>query len=217
MFKIQKLDLLVAIYITCIALSELMGAKTFPLAKIFGYQLNASVGIFVVPLIFTINDIIVEVHGAERARSIIRSGLLSIFMIFFFSFFATMLPPSMRFASKEGAYDAIFGLSTRLAAASLIAFALAEFLDVFIFAALRKKLKNRGLWLRNNLSNFGSQLLDTFIFITLAFYAIDKPFAINAPFLISLIIPYWLLKCSISIIETPLVYLGVRWLKEKKT
>jgi uncharacterized PurR-regulated membrane protein YhhQ (DUF165 family) len=33
-------------------------------------------------------------------------------------------------------------------------------------------------------------------------------------FIVSLIWPYWLLKCSMSIIETPLTYAGVAWLKK---
>ena len=79
-----------------------------------------------------------------------------------------------------------------------------------------EKLGKSKLWLRNNASNFIAQLIDTVVFMTLAFYALDKGFDDNASFLISLIIPYWLLKCSMSIIETPLVYLGVRWLKSEK-
>lgn len=216
MFKIQKFDFIIALYITCIALSEFMGAKTFPLATLFGYQLNASVAIFLIPLVFTINDVIAEVYGKERAQSVIRSGLFMIFFILLFSLLATNLPASTRFASSEAAYDQIFGLSARIAAASLIAFALAEFMDVYIFVALRKKLGKQALWFRNNVSNFVSQLFDTTIFMVLAFYAFDKPLAANAMFLVSLIIPYWLLKCGMSIIETPLVYLGVKWLKDKK-
>lgn len=48
----------------------------------------------------------------------------------------------------------------------------------------------------------------------LAFYAFDKPFISNVNFLASLILPYWLLKCLMSVIETPFVYLGVNWLKK---
>ena len=213
MFKIEKLDLLISIYIFCIAVAELMGAKTFPLAKIFGYQLNASVAIFVLPLIFTINDVITEVFGKERTRSVIRSGLFVIFLILLFSVIATNLPPSLRFEKTEKPYDIIFGLSARIAAASLTAFALAEFLDVFIFAKIRQKLGKKALWFRNNESNFVSQLVDTTVFMFLAFYAFDKSFDSNIGFLISLILPYWLLKCFMSIIETPFVYLGVKWLK----
>lgn len=215
MFKIEKFDLLVSLYIFCIAVAELMGAKTFPLVKIFGYQLNASVAIFVIPLIFTINDVITEVFGKERTRSVIRSGLFVIFLILVFSLLATNLPPSLRFTKTEGAYDIIFGLSARIAAASLTAFALAEFLDVFIFAKIRQRFGKKALWFRNNASNFVSQFIDTFVFMFLAFYALDKSFDNNIGFLFSLILPYWLLKCFMSVIETPFVYLGVRWLKNK--
>ena len=54
LFKIEKFDLLVAVYIFCVATAEMMGAKTFPLIKLFGLQFNASVSVFVIPLIFTI-------------------------------------------------------------------------------------------------------------------------------------------------------------------
>lgn len=214
MFKIEKFDLLVSVYIFCIAVSELMGAKTFPLLKVLGYQLNASVAIFVLPLIFTINDVITEVFGKERTRSVIRSGLIVIGLILLVSLLFTYLPPSSRFQASEKAYDAIFGLSARIAAASLTAFAVAEFLDVLVFVRIREALGKSKLWLRNNLSNFSAQFVDTAVFITLAFYAFDRTFDSNLIFLVSLILPYWLLKCFMSIIETPFVYLGVRWLKK---
>ncbi|MGE5041501.1 MAG: queuosine precursor transporter [Candidatus Levyibacteriota bacterium] len=218
MLKIEKLDFLVSVYIFCICASELMGAKTFPLVKVFGYQLNASVAIFVLPFIYSINDVVVEVLGLDKARSIVRSGLIVVVMVLFFSLLFTSLPPSTRFAVQEKSYDSVFGLSARISAASLTAFIIAEFTDVFIFFKLRQKLGKKALWLRNNLSNFISEFLDTAIFMALAFYAFDKPFMANVNFLFSLILPYWLIKCFMSIIETPLVYAGVSWLrgKEKK-
>ena len=212
-FKIEKFDLLVSIYIFCIAVAELMGAKTFPLLNVLGYQLNASVAIFVLPLIFTINDVITEVFGKERTRSVIRSGLIVIGLILLVSLLFTYLPPSSRFQPSEKAYDAIFGLSARIAAASLTAFAIAEFLDVIVFVRIREILGKSKLWLRTNASNFIAQFVDTTIFMTLAFYAFDRDFNSNFIFLTSLIVPYWLLKSFMSIIETPFVYLGVKWLK----
>jgi uncharacterized PurR-regulated membrane protein YhhQ (DUF165 family) len=59
-----------------------------------------------------------------------------------------------------------------------------------------------------------SQLADTTLFMFLAFYTLNKPLADNLPFLIGLSLPYWLLKCLMSILETPFVYLGVKWLKK---
>lgn len=213
MFKIQKFDLLISIYIFCIAVSELMGGKTFSLLSTSFLKLNASVAIFAIPLIFTINDVITEVFGPERARSVVRSGFVVIFFIFLFSLLAVALPPSTRFITNEKAYDTIFGVSARISAASLISFFISDLLDILIFAKMRKKFGTANLWLRNNVSNFVSQFIDTTLFITLAFYALGRPFFDNTSFLISLIIPYWLLKCFMSVIETPLVYLGVKWLK----
>ncbi len=215
LFKVEKFDLLVAIYIFCIAASELMGAKTFPLVKVFGYQFNSSVAILILPLVYTINDMITEVHGVARARSVVRSGLLVVFLVLIFSLISTALPPSTRFRLSEVHYDAIFGLSARIAAASLTAFVIAEFTDVFIFVKIREKFGKKALWFRNNASNFISEFLDTAIFMFLAFYAFDKGFGINVSFLTSLILPYWFLKCVMSVIETPFVYAGVKWLKVK--
>lgn len=209
----QKLDFLIVCYIGLLAIAELMGGKTFPLVRIFGYQLNASTAIFVMPFLFTINDIITEVFGPHRTRRIIRSSLVVIGLFSLSAFLFTSLPPSTRFASMEHSYDLIFSQSARISLASLAAFALSEFTDVFVFVKIRKKLGGRALWFRNNASNIVGQLLDTVIFMTLAFYAFDKPLSANLGFLVSIILPYWLTKCAVSLFETPFVYLGVAWLR----
>ncbi len=214
MSVIRKLDLLTAVYIFCICVSELMGAKTFPLFAIGTFQLNTSVAIFTVPLVFTINDMITEVYGKERTRSIIRAGLVTVVLILLFSLLATTLPPSARFAPTEAAYDTIFGLSVRFSFASLTAFAIAEFTDVYLFAKIRELLGDKALWFRNNVSNFAAQFIDTILFMFLAFYALDKGVAENVSFITGLLVPYWLLKCAMSVLETPFVYLGVRWLRK---
>lgn len=193
-----------------------MGGKTFPFLSLGPLKLSASVAIFVLPLVYGINDVVVEVCGKDRSRSIVRSGLMMVLFILLFSLLATSLPPTSRFASSEVAYDSVFGLSARMSAASLTAFVFAELADIFVFVKLKQKFGNNFLWFRTNVSNFVSQFLDTSLFITLAFYSLNKSFVENLPFLLGLIIPYWLIKCFMSVIETPLVYLGIRWLREDK-
>ena len=78
---IKKMDLLVSIYIFCILSAEVFGSKTIPLINLPFLKLNASVGIFLIPVLFTINDIIVEVYGKERARSVVRSSLFVVFLL----------------------------------------------------------------------------------------------------------------------------------------
>jgi uncharacterized integral membrane protein (TIGR00697 family) len=219
--KIWKFDLIVALYVFGVMVAELMGAKTFPLVQFSWLHLNASVAIFVMPLLFTLTDVIAEVKGRARARSVVFSGLITVFLVLLFALLATKLAPSVRFSGQEASYDAIFGASARIALASIVAFAVAELLDVAIFTKLRAKMQGKALWFRNNASNFVSQLADSTVFVVIAFYVFGMSFGANFGFLLGIIIPYWLIRCTLSVVETPLVYLGVRWLrgdkKEKKT
>jgi uncharacterized integral membrane protein (TIGR00697 family) len=214
---IRKFDLIIALYIFGVLTAEIMGAKTFPILNTSFLHLNASVAIFVMPLLFTITDVVVEVHGKKRARSMVICGLICASLLILYATLATHLPPSQRFALTEPAYDKIFGSSVRIAAASLVAFAASELLDVFIFAKLREKMHKRALWFRNNLSNFISQFVDSAIFLTVAFYSFQHSFSGNFTFLIGLLIPYWAIRCVLSVVETPLVYLGVRWLRKPES
>lgn len=214
--QIEKMDLLLSIYIFCIVVTELMGGKTTPLPILFGLRLHASVAIFLVPIVYGINGAVIEVFGFKRARSIVRSGIAMICGIFLFSLLAVALPPSFLFEANEKAYDTIFGLSARIAGASLTAFIVAELVDIFVFTKLKQRMGKKALWFRNGVANVLSEFFDTTVFLTLAFYALNKPFGVNLFFLISLIIPYWILKCLMAFVETPLVYIFVSWLNKNK-
>ncbi len=206
MTRTYKLDLLLALYITCIVAAELMGAKTFPLL-----WLNASVAIFTLPITFIINDVVTEVEGRARALNFMRSAFVVLLFLAAFNVLAINLPPSTRAAAFEPAYQTIFSKSLRMTLASLTAFFVAQQLDIFIFSKLRARLQHAGLWLRSNISNVLSMLADTVLFMFLAFFEPG-----NAAFVWSLVIPYWGLKCFFSMVETPLTYLAIRWLKNSK-
>jgi uncharacterized integral membrane protein (TIGR00697 family) len=190
-----------------------MGSKVIPLVNLFGMQFNASVAIFTLPIIFSVNDIIIEVCGFEKSKNMVRSGLIMIALIMIFSFVAISLPPAKRFVAQNSAYMSVFGQSLRISLASLCAFALSDVTDILIFHKLRKRLGTKHLWFRNNVSNIISQGIDTSVFMILAFYSLGTGLSQNMSFLASIILPYWLIKCCMSIIETPFVYLGIRWLK----
>ena len=213
MVNVRKMDLIVALYIFGVITAEILGTKTFPLVNFSWLHLNAPVAIFVLPLLFTMVDVVVEVYGRARAKSMVYSGLIVIALLILYAALATHLPPSHRSAASESAYDKVFSASIRISAASLTAFAVSELMDVAIFARLRDKLKGRALWLRNNLTNFIAQFADSAVFLSLAFYAFHDSLSSNVSFLWSLLLPYWLLRCGLSIAETPIVYAGVWWLR----
>lgn len=89
--------------------------------------------------------------------------------------------------------------------------------DVIVYGKMREKMKHKGMWLRNNVSNFVGQFIDSTVFVTVAFYTFDMGFGANLAFLIGIIIPYWMVRCFVSIIGTPLGYAGVAFLRKRST
>lgn len=209
-----KLLILTGFSVFCILLAEIFGIKTIPVGDhvsfgfgpIFIRELKVSVAIFLLPLIFSLNDIVIEVWGRNTAKTIYRMGLACIVGLALFSFFATRLPVSQLFSGSEAAYDAIFGQTMRIAIASIIAFGISDLLDIMIFARMRAKISSLGV--RSNVSNILSQFVDTALFVYLAFYSG------NHAMIWGIILPYWIFKCGMSVITTPLVYLGVKWARK---
>jgi uncharacterized integral membrane protein (TIGR00697 family) len=85
--------------------------------------------------------------------------------------------------------------------------------DTFVFAKLKNKTKGKLLWLRSNISNFIGESLDTFVFVFIAFF--DPFTGHGVEFVLQLIWPYLTLKLVLSVINTPFVYAGVKWLRGK--
>lgn len=200
-----KTDVLLGLFIGCLILANILGTK---ITTIFG--IRVSVGIFFIPALFLITDIIAEVHGRKKAQCFVYIAVLVLIVMWIMTYVCIKMPPNPTW-EHQGIYEIIFGGSLRMIFASLIAFVLSQFHDVWAFSFLKKKTKGKYLWLRNNVSTIVSQLIDTTVFMFIAFYGISPKF--NTLFIISLIIPYWLFKVGFAIIDTPLCYLGVKWLK----
>ena len=205
-----------SLYIFGVIVSQLMGAKTVQFFTVFGLTTSISIAIFVMPLLFTLTDVVVEVYGKDRARSMVFTGLFIVVLLTGFTVLATALPAGPRSQWLEPSFDTVFTTSLRFAAAAIAAYAASELLDVIIFNNLRKRMHGKALWFRNNVSNFISQFIDSTVFVVIAFYSFNLSFSDNLTFLIGIILPYWGVRCLLSVFETPLVYLGVYWLRNEK-
>ena len=202
-----KTNILIGLFVAALIAANLMGAK---IAHVF---IDFSVGIFAYPITFLVTDIIEEVYGKEKAKSIVLVGFVSLLFVLLITALAVALPSAARDFFPE-AYKNIFGISLRMMIASIAAFLISQFHDVWAFNFWKKKTKGKYLWLRNNLSTIVSQFIDTVIFMFIAFYAITPRH--DAAYMFVLIIPYWLLKVVVSLCDTPFVYLGVWYLKKSK-
>ena len=200
-----KTDLLLGFFIVSLVLANTLGTK---ITTLFGVRV--SFGIFLVPILFLVTDIIAEVHGKQKAKSFVYIAIFTQLFLLFMAYVAIKLPANPTWGN-QAAFASVFGASLRMTIASIIAFIAAQFHDVWAFDFWKKKTKGKYLWLRNNLSTMSSQLIDTILFMFIAFYKINPKFTV--PFIISLIIPYWIFKIAFAFIDTPLAYGGVWWLR----
>lgn len=205
----SKLSLLLGLFISLIVGMNLLGGK---ITELFG--VSVSVAIFMVPITFLITDIVAEVHGKEMSRRFVYIGVASIIIMLGYTALSVALPAHERY-TLDSEYVAIFGSSVRIMVASVIAFFLSQLHDVWAFEFLKRKTHGKLLWLRNNLSTFVSQAIDSLVFMFVAFYQVAPQF--TALFVLELTIPYYIFKISFAVLDTPFVYLGVRWLRGKNT
>lgn len=203
-----KINTLLGLFIALMVGMTLLGGK---ITTVFG--ISVSVAIFMVPITFLITDIVAEVSGRKTANQFVTVGVISLIVIFAFTALSVFISPNERYEFNEQ-YRLIFGSSLRIIIASIIAFALAQFHDVWAFEFWKTKTQGKLLWLRNNLSTIVSQAIDTFVFMMIAFYHVTDKFTLE--FIIQLALPYYFLKIIFALFDTPLVYLGVKWLGWKK-
>ena len=205
--KEDKIHILLGLFIAALIAANLLGTK---ITTILG--ISVSVGIFAYPITFLVTDVVEEVEGRKRTKKFIYAGLVSLILVFILTSLSVVLPAASRYDYNEE-YKIVFGSSLRIIIASIVAFLLSQLHDIWAFNFWKQKTKGRFLWLRNNLSTITSQFIDTMIFMFIAFFHMTPKF--TAGFVLSLAIPYWLLKILMSVIDTPFVYLGSWWLRKE--
>ena len=119
----------------------------------------------------------------------------------------TAIPDSV---VNDNIYNVVFRNAWRIIAASMIAYLIAQFIDVRIFHFWKKLTKGKHLWLRNNGSTIASQLVDTSLVICILFIGVwDARQIFNG------IMDGWLFKMLIAFIDTPIIYGIIFLLKDK--
>jgi hypothetical protein len=202
-----KLLFLLGIFVALLIGMNLLGGKVIPF-----FGLSSSVAILMAPLTFLITDIVAEVYGRKTATRFVLIGVVGILLTLAFAALFIILPPHERYPFNEE-YRTIFGTSLRFMIASVTAFFLSQLHDVWAFEFWKKKTKGKWLWLRNNLSTIVSQGVDTFVFMTIAFYGVAPQYTMG--FILELALPYYAFKVLFAVLDTPFVYLGVRWLRQR--
>ena len=208
--------LLGALFITSLVVSNLIFKKFFywyPFdIEMFGSNLfEISVGILPYPITFLITDLISEIYGKKKANQVVVTGIFASFFSMLIVYVGNVVPATEWSPVKDAMYTTVFGSTAIAVFASMMAYLLAQFIDIQIYHFWKRLTKGRHLWLRNNFSTFLSQFVDTFtvLFLLCSFGEIEwSLFA-------GLLIAGFLFKVMVAAFDTPFLYLGV-WLFRKR-
>lgn len=191
--------ILLCVFAGSLTLSSILANK---IISIFGFFVPA--GVLAYSITFFATDTISEIWGKERANFVVIGG----FVALLFAMILILLSLSWQkapFWEGEIAYNAILGNTPRIIIGSFVAYLASQFSDVWTFHFIKRLTSKKHLWLRNNVSTMISQLIDTVIFITIAFYGVF-PIA-------QMIFGQWFIKCIIAGLDTPIVYAIVWFVK----
>ena len=160
-------------------------------------------GIFAFLLLVVTSSAVAEVHGRTIANRLVRIGFVPLLVSLFLSWVVWILPPSpdMIPANRE-AIQLVLGSTWRIWLGGIVAYGISQTLNVTIFAALKGGAEGKLLWLRAAVASMLSQIVDTLLFVTIAFYG---EFPIGP-----LIVGQMIAKVTLSaLLVPPFIYLFV--------
>jgi len=181
--------------------------------ELFG--LVATLGNIVYASSFLVTDILSENYGKKEAKKAVWIGFFSLISMTLLMNLALAFQPLTGDEFATTAHEAtstIFSLMPRIAIASLAAYLLSQRHDVWAYHFWRKRFsKENQIWLRNNLSTIVSQLIDSTVFVLIAFYGVFE-----TAVLFEIFITTYVLKFLVAAADTPFIYWGKRIFKKNK-
>jgi len=198
--RYHRPDALIALYVTFVLLSQIIATKIgeYHLGPL---TVTAPAAVLIYSVTYLLTDVINEKFGRKETQRMVLIAFICQVAMVFFIWLATVTKPAPTWPRQE-AWESIMGLVPRITAASLVAFFASENLDAVLFDFFKRKTRGRYLWMRNTFSSIPALTVDTFIFITIAFYG-EMP-------LLPLIQGQIVTKYLVGLISIPFMYFN-RW------
>ena len=169
---------------------------------------------------FLMTDVISEIWGPREARQVVFGGFLCQVLACILIMIAQVLPAAD--ADMHGAFEMVLGQNAVFVVASMSGYLLSQTWDVFVFHRIRTKWMAREgraegersskRWIWNNASTMTSQIIDTVVFIGIAFgfgfgWLFDPAML---PTLGTMMLGQYACKFLLAVIDTPFFYLLTR-------
>lgn len=160
-----------------------------------------SAGVLPYPLTFLITDVLSEFYGKKKTNQVIITGFIASVVILGVLLLGSLFPSISGSPVDDDTYNQVFKNSWRVIGASMVAYLIAQFVDVKLFHFWKGLTKGNHLWLRNNGSTILSQFVDTALVVSVLFIGVKSFEEIQ-----SMIFDGWLFKALIALLDTPLFY-----------
>jgi|ERR1017187_1742540 uncharacterized integral membrane protein (TIGR00697 family) len=191
------------IFLASLFISNTIAVKVI---AVWGFTLPA--GIITFPVAYLAGDVLTEVYGFRKTRSLIWTGFFCLAAMSLFYWLATQLTPAPFWKDDNAAFAKFFGFVPRIVLASLIAYFVGEFLNSMVMSKLKIKTKGKHLWLRAVASTVVGEGVDSFIFNFVAFSGV---FPVGTVAYIAF--SGFVLKTLYEVVALPFTYYVVAWLK----
>lgn len=208
-FKDQLYIILVGIFIASLVTCNLIANKFVTINLGFKVFI-VSAGILPYPLTFLVTDLISEIYGQKKANLVVFAGFVASIFVLSFLWLGAQFNSIPSSIIDDFTYNAVFQNAWRLITASMAAYLFAQFVDVRVFHFWKKLTNGKHLWLRNNGSTIASQLIDTTLVISILFVGVWDTNQI-----LSAIIDGWIFKMLMALLDTPIIYAIIYFLKRK--
>lgn len=176
------------------------------------YVMSIPVGLIAYPFTFLATDLISELYGRKKAQSVVWIGFfLNVYMLLLMTV-ANWLPNTYGVSGGEELFDGVYEFLVANTISSMIAYLIAQTVDVRLFHFLKRMTKGKYLWLRNNGSTMFSQLVDSTAILSILYLTGNLGVNISSVGALSiLILNSYFFKFFFALFDTPLFYAGV-WL-----
>jgi len=201
---------LAALFIASLVSGNLIFQKFFHWDFFGLHTFELSVGILPYPITFLITDLIAEIFGKRKANQVVISGLFATVFVLLIVWASNRVPATGWSPVSDSMFGRVFGLTGVAVSASMIAYLLAQLIDIRIYHFWKNYTQGKKLWLRNNFSTMTSQFVDTSTVLLLlcSFEAI--PWSKFGMLLFS----GFAFKVMVAAFDTPFLYFFVWWIKK---
>lgn len=196
----SNLLLLNCIFVVSLIVANIISAKIVQIGFI-----TVPAAVVCYPLTFLMTDVIGEMWGKEQANKTVKTGFICQMLSLILITLAIILPVAS-FQDNQEQFKGIMQSSFRVVLASMCAYVCSQSWDVYIFHKLRDGYiakhgtTNGGKWIWNNASTMTSQIIDTAIFITIAFWGV-------VPNILVMIFSQYIVKFFYALFDTPFFYI----------